>query len=88
MARATRYGPQPIKKVLAAQGRTLAGAARICGLHYNHVRGAADGWHPADTDTREGLPAHLGVPIEQLFTPESLAGKLNKRRPRNAVSGE
>jgi hypothetical protein len=88
MARATRYGPQPIKKVLAEQGRSLKTVARLCGLHHGHLFGAAGGWHSPDIETRETLSSFLNLSIDMLFTAESLTGPINNRRPRKVVQGE
>lgn len=69
----TPFGYQPVRVVLYERHISQREAARDIGVSWRHFRNCVTGrTHPMDI-VREKLPVYLGVPLEDLFTPELLA---------------
>ena len=80
----TKFGPQPIRDAVWAAGWTHAAFRDLTGIKPSgHVAMAMDGRCPPNTELRRVAPMLLGLPLDQLFTAESLAGiHQPKHRPR------
>ena len=74
-----RYGPQPAWKILAKQ-RSTAMAAMKLGVTYGCLRGALMGYSAPSREIRIGLSEMLGLPVEELFTPQALAAVPRQRK--------
>ena len=69
----TRFGPQPIREVVWRKGLTFGEFAASTAIRpHGHVLLAMAGRVPPNEALRRIAPAMLGVPLEQLFTCESL----------------
>jgi hypothetical protein len=67
------YGYQPVRVELFKQRIGQKQAAKDIGVSWGHFRKVIIGHcHPMQA-VREKLPVYLGVPLEELFTPEVLA---------------
>lgn len=67
-------GLQPGRNVVWRAGYTLAEFADLIGIQpSSHVGMALRGYVPPNEELRRVAPAFLGVPLEELFTAESLA---------------
>jgi hypothetical protein len=69
----TVFGYQPLRLELFKQHIDGTKAARDLGVSYGHLRRCITGRNRPCDVLREKLPAYLGVPLEELFTPEVLA---------------
>jgi transcriptional regulator with XRE-family HTH domain len=69
----TIFGTQPLRLVLFQQDITGTKVATDLDISYGHLRRVITGRCRPMDDVREKLPAYLGVPLEELFTPEVLA---------------
>ncbi|WP_335986417.1 hypothetical protein [Glycomyces sp. MUSA5-2] len=71
----TRFGRQPAHAILKYKGY---GAIEKCAVDIEvnrmSLRDALLGRHRPGMGIRERLPEYLGVPLEELFTEESLGG--------------
>lgn len=89
MRRATKYGEQPIKQVLAARNISLNEFARSTKIPGVHVFNAMNGATPPSKELRVIAPMLLSAHIEQLFTQEVLNVDKEPARgakPTNACS--
>lgn len=78
--RETRFGLQPIRDVCWRKGFTYNDFISETGIRpFNHVRHAMNGEVPPSEELRQLAASILETPIEELFTPESLAAV---REPR------
>lgn len=67
-------GLQPGREVVWRAGYTLAEFADLIGIQpTSHVGLALRGYVPPSEELRRVAPAFLGVPLQDLFTTESLA---------------
>jgi transcriptional regulator with XRE-family HTH domain len=66
------FGRQPAYDVVLGQGRTISGTARAIDVSLHHLSWALNGRVRPNYAVRERLPEFLGVPLSELFTPESL----------------
>jgi hypothetical protein len=64
---------QPGKTILFGKGMTIVGVARAIGVNRNHLHTSLMGITPPCPEVRERLPKHLGITLEETFTPELLA---------------
>jgi len=68
------FGIQPIRDVVWRKGYTIAEFADLSGIEpRSHVNGAVRGYVPPSEELRAFAPRFLGVPLEDLFTAESLS---------------
>jgi hypothetical protein len=74
----SRYGVQPAREALARHGLNVRMAADALNENVGHLNNALLGHTSPCGRLRESLPALLGVPLEELFTPEIL--NVNIRR--------
>jgi transcriptional regulator with XRE-family HTH domain len=68
----TRFGQQPCRALLREKGWSILQAAQEIGVTYPQLHYAMNGTTRPRPDVRERLPELLGVPLEELFTPEAL----------------
>lgn len=69
-----KFGPQPIREIVWRRGYTHNEFADLLAIHPGtHVRSALQGFVPPNEELRRLAPAFLNVPLEDLFTAESLA---------------
>ncbi|MDJ0396780.1 hypothetical protein QMK17_26190 [Rhodococcus sp. G-MC3] len=81
----SRYGEQPLARILREQRWTFTLMADELGVSRRQVGNAAKGWSRPIPALREQLPIILGVPLEELFTPSALepfAAQPEHRRKR------
>ena len=78
--RNTRFGEQPIRAVVRRRHWNLRLIAYETGVAYSHLMNAANGITPASPQVRQKLSEFLDLPVEELFTQESLAGTYDERR--------
>jgi hypothetical protein len=80
----TRFGPQPIRDAVWRAGWTHAAFRDLTGIKPSgHVAMAMNGRCPPNAELRRVAPQLLGLPLDQLFTPETLARVHQpKHRPR------
>jgi transcriptional regulator with XRE-family HTH domain len=83
--RLNRFGPQPLRGVLARKGVTLANLARLNDIPYAHMIMIARGRTRPSPAACERLPKFLGVPLEELFSSDALAKPYDGQRLRKAV---
>lgn len=69
----TQFGYQPIRVVLYEQNISQQQAAKDLGVPWSHFRRCVTGRTRPMGILRKKLPEYLGVPLEDLFTPEILA---------------
>lgn len=70
----SKFGPQPIREKVWRAGYNLSEFADLTGLVPRaHVILAMNGVCPPNPELRRVAPTLLGVSLERLFTPESLA---------------
>lgn len=75
----SKFGRQPIHALLRERRWPLTTFAIQHGINQDHLRNATLGRIAASRELQDVLPELLGVPIEELFTPESLrAGNHSK----------
>lgn len=68
-----QIGRQPGQAIAYAERWSVSALARKMNVPVRHLYNSFYGWaHPSD-EIREQLPVILGRPLEDLFTPESLA---------------
>lgn len=68
----TKFGPQPIAQVMRDQRWQIKRFAAEHGLSYGHLHRVVIGQTAASRELQRVLPDLLGVPLEDLFTSESL----------------
>lgn len=79
---ATKFGPQPIREAVWRAGITHNDFIEQMGTRpLNHTRLAMNGHCPPSEELRHRASYVLGIPVDQLFTPEALAAVL---RPAGA----
>lgn len=66
------FGRQPLCGVLHEQRWQIKRLADEHGLSYNHLYNVVTGRVAASRELQQVLPDILGVPLDSLFTPESL----------------
>lgn len=77
MGTVNRFGPQPIREAVHRSGMTYTDFIMKMGIRpYSHTRHAMTGVCPPSEELRHRASFVLGVPVEQLFTPEALAAVL------------
>ncbi|MBM0258956.1 hypothetical protein [Micromonospora sp. 4G55] len=69
----SRFGRQPAADALRRERWSIPLAARQIDVPENHLRTAVGGYNRPMPEVRERLPKLLGLPLEELFTPEVLA---------------
>ena len=67
-----RAGVQPLRAVLVAQRYTTRQAADAIGVDWVHLGGTIKGHIRPCQVIRDRLPELLGVPLEDLYTPDML----------------
>lgn len=71
---AKNLGPQPARRILRRDARlSITEAAEQINVRRSHLNSALLGYCAPSEDVRERLPRLIGRPLEELFTPESLA---------------
>jgi transcriptional regulator with XRE-family HTH domain len=76
------FGTQPIRNAIWRKGYTHTEFAAMTGIEpRSHIIGAISGAVPPSEDLRKLAPAILGVPLEELFTAESLAQVCQPLKP-------
>ena len=83
---ATRFGEQPGRLILRRERWTIARAAREIDESYAHLLRSLRGVVRPSEQVRRRLPALVGRPVSDLFTPEALAEPPAPRRPRDPTS--
>jgi hypothetical protein len=78
--KSTRFGEQPIRGIVRRRHWNLRLIAYETGLGYNHLLNAVNGVTPASPQVRRKLSEFLDLPVEELFTQESLAGTYDEGR--------
>ncbi len=82
-----RFGPQPIREVIWRAGYSHQEFAEMSGVRpISHVRLALSGYCPPSAELRRAAARLLRVPIEQLFTSESLGTPHCPHRPHRPRS--
>jgi hypothetical protein len=91
----TRFGAQPIRGIVRRRHWNLKLIAYETGVGYNHLLNAVNGVTPASPQLRQKLSEFLNLPVEKLFTPDSLkatysegralGGKISRRYGRRAA---
>lgn len=69
----TKYGRQPFLDMIRNDGLTYRKAAAELGVPYLHFRHVGYGYVTPKNELRDALVAKFDVPLEELFTAESLA---------------
>lgn len=69
----SRFGVQPARDEIARQGWTITRCAEALGVSRGHLNYSLLGTISPSRLLRESLPELLGIPLEKLFTEESLA---------------
>jgi hypothetical protein len=69
----SKFGRQPARMALRRERYTIKLAAEIIGVPESHLRIAVGGYARPMDAVREKLPVLVGVPLEDLFTPDALA---------------
>lgn len=78
------YGKQPALSELTEQRWSFSALADAIDVSRSHLYNACHGFTNPSDDLRQRLPQILGVKLEDLFTPEALAGKYTgNKRVRN-----
>jgi hypothetical protein len=72
MGAATKYGPQPVRSIIAERGLSIMSIVKSSGLKQGHVYQAIEGRISPSQRLRDFLVELLELPVEKLFTPESL----------------
>lgn len=72
MAKATRFGRQPAYEILKKERWHISLAAHEIGVSHQHLSKAVHGYYRPNDVVREKLPKLVNVPLDQLFTAESL----------------
>lgn len=67
-----RAGTQPLRAILQAQRYTTRQAADAIGVDWVHLGSTIKGSIRPCQAIRDRLPALLGVPLEDLYTPDML----------------
>jgi transcriptional regulator with XRE-family HTH domain len=78
--RNTRFGEQPIRAVVQRRHWNLRLIAYETGVAYSHLMNAANGITAPSPELRQKLSEFLDLPVQKLFTKESLAGTYDERR--------
>lgn len=79
----TKFGPQPIREEVWRAGWTHSEFSELTGISPTvHVRLAMSGKCPPNPELRRVAPILLGLPLEKLFTAESLATTFIPKRGR------
>ena len=91
----TRFGEQPIRGVVRRRHWDLRLIAYETGVAYSHLINAANGITAPSPDLRQKLSEFLDLPVERLFTQQSLTaqysegralgGKISRRYGRRAA---
>lgn len=68
----TVLGPQPVRRLLDERGLTISEAALAIGVTFAKLQAPVTGRSRPSDEVRAKLPALLGVPLEDLFSAESL----------------
>jgi hypothetical protein len=69
-----KFGPQPIREIVWKKGYSHAEFSELTGISpFRHVTAAMNGVVPPNEELRRLAPQLLSVPLEELFTPDSLA---------------
>jgi hypothetical protein len=76
----TRVGEQPVWAIVRRRHWNLRLIAYEVGLGYTHLINSANGVTRPSPDLPQKLSKFLDLPVEQLFTQESLAGTYDERR--------
>lgn len=72
----SRYGRQPVADILRKEcGWSVRFVANKVGVPELHLVNVVHGRSAPSPRVREALPDLVGRPLEELFTPESLAGQ-------------
>lgn len=74
------FGVQPVRDILADRGITVREATKALGLKGTHFQNTMLGYTAPCNAVREALPKYLGLPLEQLYTPEALAARYFRSR--------
>ncbi len=72
MAKRPPLGRQPFHAILAEEGRTLAGTARVLGYDVGHLMRVSYGRRAPSPELRRALAKLLRRPVSELFTPQAL----------------
>ena len=78
--KSTRFGQQPIRGIVRRRHWNLRLVAFELGVGYSHLINSANGVTRPSPDLQQKLSKFLDLPVEQLFTQESLAGTYDERR--------
>jgi ribosome-binding protein aMBF1 (putative translation factor) len=86
----TKFGPQPIREAVWRAGMTHSEFTDKLQIQpSSHVRLAMRGACPPSEELRQRAPFVLGIPLDELFTAESLAvTKQPTRRPRRPAASK
>ena len=77
---ASNWGPQPARRELRRQRWTCPqAAAQMDGVDTSQLQRAVAGRTRPTKEIRDQLPKLLGVPLEELFTPDILAKPFNPK---------
>lgn len=77
MSTKTKYGRQPIYGVLRRERWSFAALSRELGISHRSLYLAAYGQSRPSEEIRRLVPPFLDIPLESLFTEESLAKPAN-----------
>lgn len=79
----TKFGVQPARRIFAEKCLVITGVAHQIGVGHQHLNRVVNGRTPPSDAVRERLPEFIGVPLEELFTPELLSTPFGKvgRKP-------
>jgi len=69
----TRFGTQPAREILRARRLSIRDVAVALGVSPRHLYNALQGYITPRTEVRQKMPDLLGVPLEELFTPDVIA---------------
>jgi transcriptional regulator with XRE-family HTH domain len=78
----TRFGEQPVWAVVRRRHWNLRLIAYETGVGYNHLLNAVNGVTAPSPELREKLSEFLDLPVEKLFSRESLAATYSEGRAR------
>lgn len=84
MTTQSRFGAQPARQALVDERWSQPKAAERINVPHLHLRGALNGHVPPSQVVRDRLPALLGRPLTELFTPDSLAATYTGPRGRRS----
>lgn len=83
--RVSRFGRQPVADILKERGITRVSMAAKLGVSLGKFNNTLAGHQTPSEGIRRGLVEELGLPLEELFTPEPLARQLGKRYRQGAM---